>query len=69
MSKFVSLKAALKRFHNDERGLEALQVVMILAVAAIVMMLVQKNYGQIKEWVEGLLDRITGWDDIETTSV
>ena len=33
-SKFTS---SARRFHNDEEGLEALQVVMIIAIAAMVM--------------------------------
>ena len=64
MSKFLSVKSALNRFHNDERGLEALQVVMIIAVAAIVMLLVKSNYESVKDWVEQMLGEITGWTQI-----
>ena len=32
--KFTKL---IRKFHNDEEGLEALQVVMIIAIAALVM--------------------------------
>ena len=31
-----TLKKSLNKFHNDEAGLEALQVVMIVAIAAVV---------------------------------
>ena len=64
MSKFLSIKSALNRLHNDERGLEALQVVMIIAVAAIVMLLVKSNYEDVKAWVEQMLGEITGWTQI-----
>lgn len=58
MSRTTTLKQALKRFHTDERGLEALQVVMIIAVAAIIMLLVKNNYEKIKEWMEGLVKKV-----------
>jgi Flp pilus assembly pilin Flp len=34
ITKFTS---SIRKFHNDEEGLEALQVVMIIAIAAMVM--------------------------------
>lgn len=64
MSKLItlaSIRNAAKKFHSDERGLEALQVVMIIAVAAIVMLLVKNNYETLKGWMETLVGEITGW--------
>jgi len=34
---FSKLTNAARKFHNDEEGLEALQVVMIIAIAAMIM--------------------------------
>ena len=68
MSKLTIAKNFLKRLHSDERGLEALQVVMILAVAAIVMMLVRSYYDTIQAWTEDLVTNITGWTDIDSNS-
>ena len=34
---FTKLTNSVRKFHRDEEGLEALQVVMIIAIAAIVM--------------------------------
>ena len=33
----TKISTSLRKFHSDEEGLEALQVVMIIAIAAIVM--------------------------------
>lgn len=33
----MKLQNAVRNFHNDEEGLEALQVVMIVAIAAMIM--------------------------------
>ena len=51
----------LTRFHNDERGLEALQVVMIIAVAALVLALVKLFWSDVKNWVTSLVGDILGW--------
>lgn len=65
MSKLFKLAKSVKKFHNDERGLEALQVVMIIAVAAVIMLLVRNYYDDIKEWVTGLVDQMTGdWSGV-----
>ena len=34
---FTKLTSSIRKFHRDEEGLEALQVVMIIAIAAMVM--------------------------------
>ncbi len=42
----------LRRFHTDEEGLEALQVVIIVAIAAIVMALISKTvFPKTKDWM------------------
>ena len=52
---------ALKRFHDDERGLEAMQVVMIIAIAALILALVKTFWGSVKSWFQQLTDPIIGW--------
>jgi len=39
-----------KKLHNDEEGIETIQVVMILAVAAIALALVKLNWQSISTW-------------------
>ncbi len=60
MNALKSLRKAVSNFHNDERGLEALQVVMILAIAAICLLLVKSKWGAIKTFfttnVQGVID-------------
>lgn len=53
--------SGLKRFHDDERGLEAMQVVMIIAIAALILALVKSFWTTIKDWAQKLVDGITGW--------
>jgi hypothetical protein len=52
---------SLRRIHNDERGLETLQVVMIIAVAALVLALVKLTWPSIQAWFNKLVQAITGW--------
>ncbi len=58
-----TLKNAIARIHNDERGMETLQTVMLIAVAAIVLLFVKMYWEQIKEWFEGLVDQVLGWEE------
>lgn len=41
---------ALKKFHKNEEGMEAVQVAMILAFAAVIILLVWSFWGSIKTW-------------------
>ena len=52
---------SLRRIHTDERGLETLQVVMIIAVAALVLALVKLTWPSIQAWFNKLVQAITGW--------
>jgi hypothetical protein len=52
---------AFRRIHNDERGLETLQVVMIIAVAALILALVKLTWPSIQDWFNKLVQAITGW--------
>jgi len=52
-------KSTVAKFHKDEAGLEALQVVMILAVAAICLILLKDYWGKIKTWFKAMMDDAT----------
>lgn len=57
------MAARFRRFHRDERGLESLQVVLILALAAIILALLKWLWPVIQEWFKRTLDAaIKSWD-------
>lgn len=52
----------LKKFHQDETGMEAIQVVMIVAIAAIVLLVVKSLWDtSIKPWMTNQVTTVTGW--------
>jgi hypothetical protein len=53
------IKSAISKFHNDEAGLEALQVVMILAIAALCLVILKAYWNTIKDWFKGNMDEAT----------
>jgi hypothetical protein len=55
------MRSLLTRLHEDEQGLEALQVVMIVAIAALILGLVKWWYPQIKSFLETQIKNILGW--------
>jgi uncharacterized protein involved in cysteine biosynthesis len=57
------IRRRLRAFHRDECGLEALQVVMIIAVAALILALVKLFWSDIKNWVTPLIAKIIDWTD------
>ncbi len=63
MKTLIEAKAVIKNFHDDEDGLEALQIVMILAIAAVVLIFVKTQWGTIKTWAENLLNQITSFTE------
>ncbi len=57
MSHLISRTSALiERFHSDEEGVNTLEIVMLLAVAAIVIAAIFVFWNQIWNWAKGLLD-------------
>lgn len=52
---------SLRRIHEDERGLETLQVVMIIAIAALILALIKTTWPTITAWFNKLVQAITGW--------
>lgn len=57
---FARLKNATVRFFKDEEGLGTLEIVIILAIAAIVALAIFFFGEKIIEWVKGLLKTLTG---------
>jgi hypothetical protein len=57
---------SLRRIHEDERGLETLQVVMIIAIAALILALLKAFWPNIRKWFEALVNNILGWNGAGT---
>ena len=64
--KNLNIKSAVKSFHNDEAGLEALQVVMILAVAAVALIVVKTQWDTIRQWFNDVMGEGVGADNWST---
>lgn len=60
-------RQAIARFSNDEEGANTLEIVMILAIAAIVAIAIYAFGGQIVDWAKKMLSTVLGWnaDDFE----
>ncbi len=58
-----TLKNAIARIHNDERGMETLQTVMLIAVAAIVLLFVKMYWEEDQGLVQRLVDQILDWSE------
>jgi len=70
MSSMSTLRNRLVRFHNNEEGLEALQVVMIIAVAALVLILIKTSWEKrITPFFKEMLENVTGWKDTSKTDI
>lgn len=46
-------------FHDDEEGMESVQVVMILAIAGLILVVLFAFWDQIKAWVKTAIDSVT----------
>lgn len=51
---------AIKKFHNNEEGMEAVQVAMILAFAAVIVLLVWAFWAPISGWFSGTASSVEG---------
>jgi len=60
MKTIHKIKTYLSAFHENEDGIEALQVVMIIAVAAIALILVKVFWGELAEFTRGMWDQVVG---------
>ncbi len=58
----TKIRANLRKFHEDETGIEAIQVVMILAIAAVALIVIKSQWENIKSWFNDNTDDATsGW--------
>ena len=57
-----TLKNAISNFHNDEGGMEAMQTVVILAIAALVLLSLNTLWGTIEEAATDNVDDIMDAD-------
>jgi len=44
------MRASIRKLHDDEGGMSALQVVMILAIAAVVLGVIKLAWNPVKNW-------------------
>ena len=58
MKTFQKIKNSFKKFHNDEAGLEALQIVMIIAIAALVLIAIRNKWPEVRDWMNDQVDGI-----------
>ena len=75
MSRLTSLKNSITRLHNEEDGMEALQTVLIIAIAAIILAFAYKVFGgggdnqtetsgtntTIAGWVVNVVNNVVAW--------
>ena len=62
-AKQPSLAESWRQFHEDEAGIETVEVVLILGIGAIVMLVVWKWWEKIRDWVKGFLQNLIGKSD------
>jgi Flp pilus assembly pilin Flp len=55
-----NIKTRIARFHNDEDGLEAVQVVMIVAIAAIILVAVMTLGQEVFDWLREKWNELRG---------
>ena len=49
----------IARFHKNQKGLETLQVVLIIAVAAIILALIVNQWPDIRDWAVEAITAVT----------
>jgi len=49
---------AIRSFHEDEEGLESLQVVMIVAISAVILLAIIKLWPRVQEWLGRETDKV-----------
>ena len=57
------LATSVKRFHNEEKGMEALQVVLIIAVAAVIMAFFVRFWPDVRDWAEEVITNLIDFDE------
>ena len=64
----TQIRRRMARFNKNQKGLETLQVVLIIAVAAVILALVVNQWPAIRDWANEALDYISEDSDIGTGS-
>lgn len=64
----TNLKNRFSKFHNDEDGLEALQVVMIIAIAGLIMIAASAVGKAAVKWMDEKWTELKKADDIKSTT-
>lgn len=67
MASLQKMRDSVRSFHRNEAGLEILQVVMILAVAAVALIAVKYKWDDIKEWFNDVMGQAVGEDNWSTS--
>ena len=62
MKVFTNLRNKVANFNNDERGMETLQVVLVIAVAAIILALIVNKWDDIRDWAVEAIDAVTDFE-------
>jgi Flp pilus assembly pilin Flp len=52
----------LARLHRDEQGIEALQAVLVMAIAAVILAVVKAKWPDIKEFFNSGVDEAVAFD-------
>jgi hypothetical protein len=65
----TNLKQRMASFDQDERGMETLQTVLIVAVAAMILALIVSQWDTIQTWAVNAINQVTGEDMTEVDDV
>jgi hypothetical protein len=57
----AKFSTAAKKFDRNQDGMETIQVVMIIAVSAIVLFFVRDVYYSVADWTVALLNNVLSW--------
>lgn len=57
-----AVKNGVVKFHRNEKGLEALQVILIVAIAAIILALLKLYWPDVKKWFKQVVEVVIGKD-------
>ena len=63
MKLIQQLKLPFQRIHRDESGMETLQVVLIIAVAAVILAIFVRLWPEIRDWAEQVIEDITTFEE------
>lgn len=61
-NRLSAVKNGVVSFHRNEKGLEALQVILIVAIAAIILALLKLYWKDVKSWFKTMVETIIGSD-------